>query len=46
MLYTPLLEKYPALFSREILVGFNEARLHEAILNPHTHELIFPLASQ
>ena len=35
--YTTLLEKYPTLFFYENLVDVNEARLHEATLNLHTH---------
>ena len=34
--YITLLEKYP-IFFYENLVDFNEARLHEANLNLHTH---------
>ena len=34
--YTILLEKYLTFFC-ENLVDFNEARLHEATLNLHTH---------
>ena len=39
--YTNLLEKYPNSFLCENLVYFNEARLHEGILNIHTHAWIF-----
>ena len=35
--YITLLEKYLTLFFCENLVIFNEARLHEATLNLHTH---------
>ena len=37
--YTTLLKKYPTFFC-ENLVDFNEAQLHEATLNPHTHTWI------
>ena len=36
-----MLEKYPAYFSSENLVDFNEVRLHEATLNLHMHARIF-----
>ena len=39
--YIPLLEKYPTFFFWENLVDFNEARLHEATLNLHTHAWFF-----
>jgi hypothetical protein len=32
-----MLEEYPILFFYENLVYFNEARFHEATLNPHTY---------
>ena len=35
--YTPMIEKHPTLLFCENLVDFNEARLHEATLNLHTH---------
>ena len=39
---TTLLEKYPTLvFFCENLVDFNEAHLHEATLNLHTHTWVF-----
>ena len=40
--HTTLLEKYPTFFFLENLVDFNEAHLHEATLNLHTHTWIFP----
>ena len=41
---TIMLEKYHTFFC-ENMVGFSEARLHEATLNPHTHSWIFPRLS-
>ena len=40
-IYTNMLEKYSNFFFCENLVDLNEARLHEAILNPHINACIF-----